>query len=150
MISSPQRRIGPCEAKKTVAQMPAPAATGAWPAPSFLERHFSIQELAKIWHVSDETVRVRFINEPGVLRFQNGKHITMRMPSIIAVIGLSATPRAPEMTSKPPYFKFFAKDWRSSPTVCRMRLSDRGILITLMALAWDSEDPGSMPADLFA
>ena len=69
--------------EKTVAQMPAPAAIEP-AAPSFLERHFSIQELAKIWHVSDETVRVRFINEPGVLRFQNGKHITMRIPQSIA------------------------------------------------------------------
>jgi hypothetical protein len=63
--------------------MPAPAAIEP-AAPQFMERHFSVAELAAIWNLSHETVRVTFISEPGVLRIQHGKHITMRIPQSIA------------------------------------------------------------------
>lgn len=46
--------------------------------------------------------------------------------------------------SKLPYFRFYAKDWRSSPNVRRMNLKEEGIYIRLCALAWDSETPGTI------
>jgi hypothetical protein len=46
--------------------------------------------------------------------------------------------------NKPPAFQFYAKDWRSSPTVRRMSLKEEGLFIRLCALAWDSEKPGTI------
>lgn len=46
------------------------------------------------------------------------------------------------MAQKPPAFQFYAKDWRSSPTVQSMNHEQRGIYIDILALAWDSETPG--------
>ena len=43
---------------------------------------------------------------------------------------------------KPPAFQFYAKDWRSSPTVRSMTLEEEGLYIRMCALAWDSEEPG--------
>jgi uncharacterized protein YdaU (DUF1376 family) len=49
------------------------------------------------------------------------------------------------MTSKPPYFRFFVKEWRSSPDVRRMTVHQRGIYIELLAASWDSAEPGTLP-----
>jgi hypothetical protein len=46
------------------------------------------------------------------------------------------------MAQKPPAFQFYAKDWRSSPTVRRMTLKEEGLYIRMCALAWDSDEPG--------
>ena len=48
------------------------------------------------------------------------------------------------MPQKPPAFQFYAKDWRSSRTVQLMSLEDRGIYIDLLAIAWDSDEPGTI------
>ena len=37
--------------------------------PRFMERHYSIKELADLWHLSHDTVRRIFMNEPGVVDF---------------------------------------------------------------------------------
>lgn len=37
------------------------------------ERHYSVQELAAAWHVSADTIRRLFIDEPGVLNFAKPK-----------------------------------------------------------------------------
>ncbi len=33
------------------------------------ERHFSVEELAECWHLSDDFVRRLFLGEPGVVVF---------------------------------------------------------------------------------
>jgi hypothetical protein len=49
---------------------------------------------------------------------------------------------------KPPAFLFYVKDWNSSPTVAAMKMHHRGIYATLLAAAWDSEEPGTLPLPL--
>ncbi len=46
--------------------------------------------------------------------------------------------------AKPPAFQFYAKDWLSSKTVRAMSFEDRGVYIDLLAMAWDSEEPGTL------
>lgn len=53
-----------------------------------------------------------------------------------------------EMSKKPPAFQFYVKEWRSSGNIMRMTLAERGVAVTLMALAWDFEEPGKLPCDL--
>lgn len=49
--------------------------------------------------------------------------------------------------NKPPAFQFYVKDWRSSSTVRAMSLSEVGVYVQLLAAAWDSDEPGTLPAD---
>lgn len=49
------------------------------------------------------------------------------------------------MAQKPPAFQFYAKDWRSSPTVARMSRQQKGDYIELLAACWDSDEPGTLP-----
>jgi hypothetical protein len=49
------------------------------------------------------------------------------------------------MANKPPAFQFYAKDWRSSATVRRMSYHEKGVFIDLLAAAWDSDEPGTLP-----
>jgi len=53
--------------------------------------------------------------------------------------------------SKPPAFQFYVKDWLGSPTRLRMSRAERGLFWDMMALAWDSEEPGTiaMPVETF-
>lgn len=60
------------------------------PAFGMDEQHYTPQELAKIWGVSAETIRVLFRDEPGVLkigkdgtRFKRG-YRTLRIPESVA------------------------------------------------------------------
>lgn len=53
------------------------------------ERHYSIDELASIWGVSDDFVRRLFLHEPGVVvffKYRPGKRTyrTMRIPESVA------------------------------------------------------------------
>ena len=48
------------------------------------------------------------------------------------------------LTNKPPAFQFYAKDWRSSMTVQAMTREQRSIYLDMMAIAWDSEEPGTI------
>src|ERR1700747_1375552 len=50
--------------------------------------------------------------------------------------------------AKPPAFQFYVKDWRSSPTIAQMTRSEKGLYIDLMALAWDSDEPGTISLPL--
>jgi hypothetical protein len=51
-----------------------------------LERHYTIAEIAKRWHMDYHTVRDRFEGQPGVLTWGPGErrfkrsHISMRVP----------------------------------------------------------------------
>ncbi len=53
------------------------------------ERHYTIGEIAKLWHLDYKTVRRMFENEPGVLVFGPGErrhkrsHISMRVPESV-------------------------------------------------------------------
>ncbi len=58
-----------------------------------LERHFTVREISETWHVSDDTVRRLFRDEPGVLaigseesRFKRG-YLTLLIPeSVVKVV----------------------------------------------------------------
>jgi hypothetical protein len=45
---------------------------GATPPHPALERHYSVAEVAKLWSLSDRTVKRMFEDEPGVLAWGNG------------------------------------------------------------------------------
>ena len=54
------------------------------------ERHYSIQEIADLWKLSEKTVRGLFAEEPGVIelgssgrRFRRG-YVTRRIPESVA------------------------------------------------------------------
>lgn len=54
------------------------------------ERHFSVEELADLWKMSDDFVRRLFLHEPGVVVFyrqQPGRRVyrTLRIPESIAL-----------------------------------------------------------------
>lgn len=53
------------------------------------ERHYSVDELASIWGVSDDFVRRLFLHEPGVVvffKYRPGRRTyrTMRVPESVA------------------------------------------------------------------
>ena len=52
------------------------------------------------------------------------------------------------MAQKPPAFQFYVKDWLTSPTVRKMTPHHRGIYIDLLAAAWNSDEPGTLPLPL--
>jgi hypothetical protein len=43
---------------------------------SLLEKHFSVGEIAKLWQVSDDTVRNIFFDEPGVLKIGKASRLS--------------------------------------------------------------------------
>jgi hypothetical protein len=49
------------------------------------------------------------------------------------------------MSGKPPSFQFYPKDWISSASASAMSLHERGVYITLLAAAWNSSEPGTLP-----
>ena len=55
-----------------------------------MEKHYSVPELAKIWFLSESTVRRIFIEEPGVLKLAHKetrykrRYTTLRIPERIA------------------------------------------------------------------
>lgn len=57
---------------------------------SAMERHYSIQEIAELWNISEDTARRMFENEPGVVQVgqarMNGKrraYRTFRVPESV-------------------------------------------------------------------
>jgi hypothetical protein len=60
--------------------------------PDFLERHYTVDELGKAWHMSPRTLRKWFAGEPGVIQFGAGKlnksrkrvHVSLRIPESVA------------------------------------------------------------------
>ena len=54
------------------------------------ERHFSVDQLAELWGMSDDFVRRLFLHEPGVVVFhrqQPGRRVyrTLRIPESVAL-----------------------------------------------------------------
>ena len=58
-------------------------------AQAFGERFYTIREIAKAWHLSEDAVRRLFKNEPGVLVFGTAtkgskrRYTTMRIPESV-------------------------------------------------------------------
>ena len=60
--------------------------------PGFLERHYTLAELSKAWHVSRPTLNSWFRDEPGVIRYgpaklrkgQKRTHVSLRVPESVA------------------------------------------------------------------
>lgn len=46
---------------------------------------------------------------------------------------------------KPPSFPFYVQDWLASPTRLQMNMSERGLYWDLLAIAWDSDPPCTIP-----
>jgi len=61
---------------------------------SFEEKHYTVAELAKMWHLGQTAIRAWFRDEPGVIKFGNdsvrntvrGKRnkVTLRIPASVA------------------------------------------------------------------
>lgn len=56
----------------------------------YLERHFSVEELAELWGMSEDFVRRLFLHEPGVVVFYKqrpGRRVyrTIRIPESVAL-----------------------------------------------------------------
>jgi hypothetical protein len=59
-------------------------------AESAFERHYSVEELAKLWNMSDDFIRRIFADEPDVVVFCNprpGRRVyrTLRIPASVAL-----------------------------------------------------------------
>ena len=57
---------------------------------SAFERHFSVEELAELWKMSDDFLRRLFMKEPGVVVFYNQwpdrrVYRTLRIPQSVAL-----------------------------------------------------------------
>jgi Fic family protein len=56
-----------------------------------LERHYCVAEIAKLWGLSESTIRRLFIDEPGVLKIAHEetrfkrRYISLRIPERIAL-----------------------------------------------------------------
>jgi hypothetical protein len=61
-------------------------------AEAFLEKHYTLSELAKLWHVSRPTLESWFRAESGVIRYGSDKlkkgrqrtHVSLRVPESVA------------------------------------------------------------------
>lgn len=57
-----------------------------------LERHFTLAELAKAWHMSRSSIHPWFVNEEGVIKYGAAKlnkgrkrtHLSLRIPESVA------------------------------------------------------------------
>jgi hypothetical protein len=54
------------------------------------EQHFSVEELAELWKISDDFIRRLFVKEPGVVVFwrqRPGRRVyrTLRIPQSVAL-----------------------------------------------------------------
>jgi hypothetical protein len=60
--------------------------------PEFLERHYTLTELSKAWHVSRPTLQSWFRDEPGIIRYGADKlkkgrkrtNVQLRVPEHVA------------------------------------------------------------------
>lgn len=60
--------------------------------PDFLEKHYTVPELAKVWRMSPASVRAWFAEEPGVIKYGSPKlkqgrqrtHVSLRVPESVA------------------------------------------------------------------
>jgi hypothetical protein len=54
-----------------------------------LERHYTLKEIAKLWHISVFTLRPLFADQPDVVRFGKGSttrpYVSLRIPESVAL-----------------------------------------------------------------
>jgi hypothetical protein len=56
--------------------------------PAALEAHYSVAEIARMWHMGRESVRLLMRDEPGVLRIRRGRkqvRSTYSIPESVAL-----------------------------------------------------------------
>jgi hypothetical protein len=70
----------------------------------FMERHYTVAELAKAWHMGQRQIREWFINENGVIRFGVGRLTKNRQRTYISL-------RIPESVARRVYRQHTGKDW---------------------------------------
>jgi hypothetical protein len=78
--------------KKTRERKTMMAQTEPGSRPDFMERHYTVAELAKAWHMGRNLVRIWFLDQPGVIQFGAGKltksrkrtYISLRIPESVA------------------------------------------------------------------
>jgi hypothetical protein len=66
------------------------AASGADVRPTFAVKHYTVNEIAELWSLSDDAVRKIFEKEPGVLliadqkpRIRRRRYTTLRIPEFV-------------------------------------------------------------------
>jgi hypothetical protein len=66
------------------------AASGADNRPTFAVKHYTVNEIAELWNLSDDAVRKIFEKEPGVLligdqkpRVRRRRYTTLRIPEFV-------------------------------------------------------------------
>jgi len=58
---------------------------------SAIERHYSVQELAEIWKLSEDTIRRLFREEPGVMKInalqgkRKRRYVVLRLPESVVM-----------------------------------------------------------------
>lgn len=58
---------------------------------SAIEKHYSVQELADIWNLSEDTIRRLFREEPGVIKInaaqdeRKRRYVVLRLPESIVM-----------------------------------------------------------------
>jgi len=62
---------------------------GATIGETAFERHYSVEELAELWRMSEDFVRRLFLREPGVVVFHHARpgrrvYRTLRIPEAVA------------------------------------------------------------------
>jgi len=58
---------------------------------SAIEKHYSVQELAEIWNLSEDTIRRLFREEPGVMKInatqgrRKRRYVVLRLPESVVM-----------------------------------------------------------------
>ena len=58
---------------------------------SATEKHYSVQELARIWKLSEDTIRRLFREEPGVMKIsgrsgrRKRRYVVLRLPESVVI-----------------------------------------------------------------
>lgn len=58
---------------------------------SAIEKHYSVQELAEIWNLSEDTIRRLFREEPGVIKInanqgrRTRRYVVLRLPESVVM-----------------------------------------------------------------
>jgi hypothetical protein len=71
--------------------------------PDFLERHYTLKELAKAWHTSVSILKPWFENEPGVIKWGAAKLTKTRKRTYLSL-------RIPESVARRVYRRHTGKD----------------------------------------
>jgi hypothetical protein len=73
----------------------------------FMERHYTVGELAKAWHMSPNTIRPRFLRRAGVIKYGTSILRKNRKRTHQSL-------RIPESVARQVYRELTGKDWGAS------------------------------------